>query len=155
MKKLLLFTVLISAVTLIGFFGGKKACMMMWPGSVNPSQAWYFALGLNSEQAEALKKLDGSFRRDSDKLCMTICKERLELLNLMKDKNADQRVIHRKIEEIGKLQVFLEKQIADHILRVKKDLTPEQSSVYLERVHQEIRRSIQEGGYGEALKQGV
>jgi len=153
MKKLIFFIALIALVTLGSFWGGKKMCMLMWPGSVNPSQNWYFALGLNSEQAEALKKLDGSFRQDADKLCMTICKERLELLNLIKAKNADQGVIHRKIEEIGKLQVLLEKQIANHILQVKKDLTPEQSNAYLERVHQEIRKSIQEGGYGEVLKQ--
>lgn len=153
MKKLILFTVLISIVTLASFWGGKKMCMLMWPGSVNPSQNWYYALGLNSEQAEFLKKLDGSFRQDTDKLCMTICKERLDLLNLMKDKSTGQEVVYRKIEKIGELQILLEKQIASHILKVKNDLTPEQSQAYLNRIHEELRQSIIKSGYGEVLNQ--
>ena len=152
MKKLILFTVLISVVTLGGFWGGKKVCMMMWPGSVNPSQNWYFALGLNSEQAESLKNLDASFRQDADKLCMTICKERLNLLNLMKQKGANQEVINKKIEAIGGLQVLLEQQIAAHILEVKRNLTPEQSQAYLDRIHEELRNSVRQSGYGEILK---
>lgn len=153
MKKLILFTLLISIVTLASFWGGKKMCMSMWPGSVNPSQNWYFALGLNLEQAQVLKKLDGSLRQDSDKLCMTICKERLEFMNLMKDKNVGQEVIYRKIEKIGEIQVLLEKQIASHILQVKKDLTPEQSQAYLNRIREELRQSIIKNGYGEVLNQ--
>ena len=110
MKKLLFLTVLISGVTLAGFLGGKKVCMMvMWPGSVHPGQAWYFNLGLNPGQAESLKKLESSFRRDTDKLCMRICRERLDLLNLMKEKNTHQEAVYRKIEEIGKMQTALEK----------------------------------------------
>lgn len=146
MKKLIFFTILIALVTLGSFWGGKKVCMLMWPGSLNPSQSWYSAVGLSSEQADSLKKFDASFRQDADKLCMIICKERLEILNLMKSKNANQDAIYKKIEQIGDLQVFLEKQIASHILEVKKNLTPEQSQAYLDRVHQEIRKSIQEGG---------
>jgi len=128
-------------------------CMMMWPGSINPSQNWYYALGLSSEQSALLKELDASFRQDADKLCMTICKERLDLLNLMKDKNVSQEVVYKKIEKIGNLQILLEKQIASHILQVKKDLTPEQSQAYLNRIHEELRQSIVKNGYGEILNQ--
>ncbi|MBI3252828.1 MAG: periplasmic heavy metal sensor [Candidatus Omnitrophica bacterium] len=153
MKKLIFFTVLVSVVTLASFWGGKKACMLMWPGSVNPSQSWYSAVGLNAEQAESLKKLDASFRKDADKLCMTICGERMSLLNLMKDKNADPEAVYGKIEKIGNLQIILEKQIAGHILEVKKNLTPEQSRAYLDRIHKELRQAILKNGYGEVLNQ--
>ncbi len=153
MKKLLFFTVLISAVTLAGFWGGRKVCMLMWPGSVNPSGAWYFNLGLNQEQAESLKKLDSLFRKDTDKVCMRVCKERLELLNMMRDPKADPKVIYKKIEEIGALQVSLEKEIATHILKVKKDLTPEQSEAYLNTIRKELRESIKQNGYGEILNE--
>ena len=153
MKKLLLFTTIISLVTLGGFFGGKKACMMMWPGSVNPSQAWYFELGLNKQQAESLKNLETSFRERTDKLCMTICAERLKLLNQMKGKNVDRPAVYRKIEEIGALQVSLEKEIATHILNVKDDLTPAQSQAYLDRIHEQFRDSLKKSGYDEILKQ--
>ena len=152
MKKLLLFTAIISLVTLDGFFGSKKVCMMMWPGSVNPSQAWYFELGLNPSQAESLKKLEGSFRDRTDKLCMKICGERLKLLNQMKQGHGDREAVYRKIEEIGALQVSLEKEIATHILNVKDDLTPTQSQAYLDRIYQQFRDSLKKSGYEEAIR---
>ncbi len=151
MKKLILFTVLISVVTLGSFWGGKKVCMMMWPGSLNPSQNWYFSLGLDARQAESLKKFESSFRKKTDGLCMKICQERLNLLNLIKQKDANQQGINKKIEEIGGLQILLEQQIASHILEVKKDLTLEQSQAYLNRIHEELRKSIQQSGYREIL----
>lgn len=153
MKKLLIFTVLISAITLAGFWGGRKICMLMWPGSLNPSQSWYFNLGMNAKQAESLKKLDSAFRKDTDKVCMRICKERLDLLNMMRDPNVKPDAVYRKIEEIGVLQISLEKEIATHILKVKKDLSPEQSEAYLNTIRQELRESIKQSGYGEVLKQ--
>ena len=153
MKKLLLFAVLISAVTLGGFWGGKKVCMMMWPGSVNPSQAWYFELGLNAQQAESLKKLETSFRDRTDKLCMKICGERVKLLNQMREKNADREAIYKKIEEIGASQILLEKEIATHILNVKENLAPEQSRAYIDRIHEQFRDSLRKNGYDEILKQ--
>jgi Spy/CpxP family protein refolding chaperone len=150
-KKLLLFTIVISVVTMIGFWGGRKACMLMWPASLNPSQNWYYNLGLTDQQAQTLKKLDVSFRKDADKMCMRICRERLELLNLMGKKDADPQAVNRKIEEIGGLQVLLEQQIASHILEVKKGLTPEQAEAYLDRIHRQLDASIRRNGYGEVL----
>ena len=153
MRKLLLFTILISAITLFGFWGGRKVCMLMWPGSVNPSQSWYFNLGLNPEQAESLKKLDSAFRKDTDKVCMRVCKERLELLNMMRDPKVSPGAVYKKIEQVGALQISLEKEIATHILKVKKDLTPEQSAAYLGKIRQELRESIKQSGYGEILNE--
>lgn len=154
MKKLIVFTVLVSTVTLIGFWGGRKVCMlMMWPGSLRPTQAWYFNLGLSPEQAQSLSQLDSTFRKDTDQFCMRICRERLELLNLMRDPKTNPELIYQKIEEIGALQVSLEKEIATHILKVKNDLTPEQSEAYLARIRNELQESIKRSGYGEVLKQ--
>ena len=153
MKKLLFLTVLISAMTLAGYWGGQKVCMMlMWPGSLNPSQAWYFNLGLTPEQAQSLKQLESTFRKDTDKVCMRICKERLELLKLMRADKVDTEAVYKKIEEIGLLQVSLEKEIATHILEVKKDLTPEQSQSYLNHIREELLKSMKQSGYGENLE---
>lgn len=155
MKKFLILaalTLFISGLTLLGFWGGRKFCMtMMWPGSVNPTQSWYFGLGLNDEQAQALQREETSFREGTDQLCIRICKMRLDLLGKMRDHRADPALVSKKIEEIGNLQILLEKEIAAHILKVKKSLTPEQSQAYLDRIHQELRESIQRSGYGEAL----
>lgn len=152
MRKLLIFTVFISAVTLAGFWGARKVCMLMWPGSLNPKQIWYSNLGLSPGQAESLKKLDSAFRGDTDKVCMRICKDRLELLNLMRDANTKPEAIYKKIEEIGAMQISLEKEIATHILKVKQDLSPEQSEAYLNRIRQELHDTIKQAGFGEVLK---
>ena len=128
-------------------------CMLMWPGSLNPNQSWYFNLGMNAKQAEALKKLDSAFRKDTDNICMRICKERLDLLNMMRDPNVNSDAVYKKIEEIGAVQVSLEKEIATHILKVKKDLSPEQSEAYLNTIRQELHEAIKQSGYGEVLKQ--
>lgn len=154
MKRLLTLTLLVSAMTLVGFWGGKKICMLMWPGSLNPSQAWYFTLGLSPEQAVDLKRLDSAFRKDTDKMCTRICMERLELLNLMRRPDAKPEAVYQKIEEISVMQTSLEKEIATHILSVKKDLTPAQSEAYLDRIRRELHDSIRRSGYGEILKQG-
>jgi len=150
MKKLLLYTILISAITLAAFWGARKACMMMWPGSLNPSQQWYFNLGLSPEQAQVLKNMDSLFRKDTDKFCMWICKERLELLNMIRS-NVSPELVYKKIEDIGAMQVSLEKEIASHILKVKQDLSPAQSEAYLGRIREELQDSIRQAGFGEVL----
>lgn len=154
MKKLFVFAAFISIVTVAGFWGGQKLCMMlMWPGSLNPSQAWYFNLGLSPEQAQSLKEIDSAFRKEADTFCMRICKERLELLNMMRNPNTEPAAIYKKIGEIGALQTSLEKEIATHILTVKEDLTPEQGEAYLDKIRDELRESINRSGFGEILKQ--
>lgn len=151
MKRLAVFAVFISVVTLVGFWGGKKACMLMWPGSVNPSQGWRLALGLTDDQARQLGEIEKSFHKEADPLCMQICRERLELLKLMSQSSVDPNAVHAKIDRIGGLQVLLEKQIASHILEVKKDLTPKQSQNYLNRIRRELYESICQSGYGQIL----
>lgn len=156
MKKLLVLTVIVSMMTFAGFWGGRKICMvLMWPAGLNPNQNWYYALGLNDEQANALREQEKSFRKDTDRLCMRICKERLELMNLMASKTAEPAVVSAKIEEIGALQILLEKEIAAHILEVKRNLTPEQSRAWLERIRGELMRSIAESGYGALLDESA
>lgn len=152
MKKLIVFTVLVSAVTLAGFWGGKKVCMLMWPGSVNPSQAWYFNLGLSPEQAESLKNMDSAFRSHADKFCTRICKERLELLQMLREPQTPTDAVYRKIEEIGAMQVALEKEIATHILTAKETLSPEQSRAYLDRIQHTLEESIRQSGYREVIR---
>ena len=151
MRKLLLLTVVIAGVTLAGFWGGRKVCMLMWPGSLRPSQAWYGHMGLSPSQTDALQKLDRAFREQTDRVCMKICRERLALLNLMRDPKADPQVIYHHIEEIGAIQVSLEKAIATHILTAKTVLTPVQSQAYLNRIQQQLHESIEQSGYGTLL----
>ena len=152
MKKLLIFSAVIAGVTLIGFWAGKKTCMMMCQGPLKPNPYCHFALDLNPQQAQSLEKMESGFRKDADKICMQICKERWALVQLIGDKAASPDAINKKIEEIGAMQVSLEKEIAAHILEAQKTLTPQQSEAYLDRLKAELSQSIQKSGYGEVIE---
>ena len=152
MKKLLVFTVIISAVTLGGFWSGKKFCTMMsMPAGARSGQALYSEMGLDTSQTESVRKLEASFRKDADAICTRICQERVDLLKLMKDKRASQEALYRRVEEIGELHIALEKKFVTNVLEVDKSLTPSQSKAYLERIYQQQCQMIAKSGYGENL----
>ncbi len=152
MKKLLIFTVIVSAVTLGGLWSGKKFCTMMsLPLGGRSGQAIYSEMGLDAAQTESVRKLEASFRKEADALCMRICEERVRLLKEMKDKRVSPDVLYKKNEEIGQLQISLEKKVIAHILQVNKGLTSSQSEAYLERIYQQQCQMIAQSGYGEIL----
>jgi len=153
MKRLLVFALIISAVTLAGYWTGRKVCMMMWPGSLNPAPRWYANLGLDREQADVLRAKDAAFRSMADGMCVRVCRGRLELLALMGENGSSQDKVLSKIDEVGALQVALEKEIAAHILAVRENLTPEQSAAYLARVREKLHDSIRRTGYTNVLAQ--
>ena len=134
MKRLILFTVLISGLTMAGFFGGKKVCTMMQPENLGAGRAWHSQLGLNSGQTEAFDRMEVSFRKEADALCARVCRERADLLQAMKEEKMESAAVDKKIEEIGRLQVLLEKKVASHILNVGKILTPAQRKTYLDKI---------------------
>lgn len=82
---------------------------------------------------------------------MLICQERVRLLEQMKDKRVSSDILYRKTEEIGQLQISLEKKVIAHILEVDKSLTPSQSKAYLERIYRQQCQMIAKSGYGESL----
>lgn len=151
MKRLLVFALIVSAVTLAGYWTGRKVCMTMWPGSLNPAPRWYANLGLNREQADALRAKDAAFRRVADGLCVRVCMGRMQLLTLMEKPEVSHEEVFRKIEEVGALQVQVEQEIASHILAVRQHLTPEQSAAYLARVRAQLQESIRQTGYTNVL----
>lgn len=147
MKRLIYLTILISAVTLTGYWAGRKICMGMWPGTVNPSRNWYEGLKISPGQADFFRLEDAAFRRDADPLCMRICARRLEILSLIKTEKADSEKVFGKIAEVGTMQVELEKRIAAHILAVKSKLSPADQETYLARIRRELQASIRQSGF--------
>ena len=153
MKKLLIFAAVVAVATLLGFWGGMKTCVMMCGGMMKANPYCHYASDLDSGQAQSLGKLETDFRQGADKTCMRICKERWELLKLIEGNPADMQAINKEIEEIGAMQVSLEKDIAAHILEAQKTLTPQQSKAYMERMKAQLGQSICNSGYGEVLKE--
>ena len=147
MKKLLIFTFIVSVATLVGLWSGKKVCSMM-PSAARSSQALYSGMSLNASQTGSIRKLEDSFQKAADELCMKVCEERVNLLSQIKNGQISREEIEKKVEEIGQIQIFLEKQTATHILDINKILTPSQSAVYLERVYQQQCQMTAKSGHG-------
>ncbi len=146
MKKLLIFTLAVSIATLIGLWSGRKFCTMM-PFVSSSSQALYSGMSLNSSQTESIRKLEDSFQKEADELCMKVCRERVDLISQIKNGQINREAIEKKVEEIGQIQILLEKQTAAHILDINKILTPSQSAVYLERIYQKQCRMAAKSGH--------
>ena len=146
MKKLLIFTLIVSAATLIGLWSGKKFCAMM-PNPI-ARQALYSGINLNSSQVGSIQKLEDSFQKEADELCMKVCRERVSFLDQIKKGRIGREDIDKKVEAIGQLQILLEKKTAAHILDIDKILTPSQSAVYLERVYRQQCRMTAQSGFG-------
>ena len=102
-----------------------------------PQKDLYSEIGLDRAQTEIVRKMDASFGGEADQLCMRICRERARLLEQIKDKSILPETIDKKVEEIGRLQISLEKKVIAHILQVDQFLTPSQSEAYLEKIYRQ------------------
>lgn len=150
MKKIILFVALVSLVTATGYWVAQKACTSMDKGE---GGKWYESIGLNKNDSVLFEKSDARFRSEMDKVCTSICKERVDLIKMMKDPNLDRKAIERKIEQIGQMQTELEKQIAVHILDVTQKLPAEHRQAYIETIERQFVESVKQHGYLDALQQ--
>ena len=146
MKKLLLLTFLVSFATLGAFWAGKKTCLMMTSTGLQAQKTWYADLGLSADQEKSLKELEGGFRQRADALCMQVCREKQNLLDILSNANAPRQVIEEKIEVIGKLQTQLEKEVVSHIFEVRKFLTPSQNRTYRDRIQRQFQKALKLDG---------
>jgi Spy/CpxP family protein refolding chaperone len=143
MKKIIILTLIVSLATLAGYWSSKKICKM--GSSCCPMKVHVSAsddLGLNPAQQKQVDAMDQSFRKEADDICMRACRGRLEILDLIKAPGVDPEIISKKIEEVGALQILLEKRTATHLLEVKKNLNPEQAARYLAKMDQELREAM-------------
>src|SRR3989338_7299881 len=116
MKKLLIFTVIVAGLTLAGLWSGKKVCTMMsTTAGTRSNQALYSEMGLDTSQIVSVKRQEASFRKEADAVCMKICQQRADLLEQIKTNRVSREAIDKKIEEIGALQIALEKKVIAHI----------------------------------------
>ncbi len=151
MKKIILFVALISLVTVAGYLVAQKACISI--GTKSQGERWYENIGLSKNDSALFKDSDALFRTEMDKVCTRICKERADLIKMMKDPNPDRNAIERKIEQIGKMQIELEKQIAVHILDVTQKLPAEHRQAYIQTIERQFIESVKQHGYFDVLQQ--
>ena len=143
MKKIWIITALISGMTLLGFWSAKKACVMMCPSVLNSTPGRYTDLKLTSHQSEMFQRLDSDYQKDSDALCMKLCQERAELLEIVGKEGADPAIVDNKVTQIGRIQTALEKAAAVHILESSKVLNSAQCKTYLSALKKQLGQCVQ------------
>ena len=124
---------------------------MAWPRMFGPAAHWQVTLGLTAEQAAEFKTKEAVFRKEADGICMQVCEGRLQVLEMLEKKETDESEILRKVEAIGAIQTDLEKKVANHVLEVKKNLSPRQRETYLGHIREQISRSMRQCGYAGAM----
>lgn len=85
-----------------------------------------FSKGLTEEQENQIKKLHLEFDKEILSLKGDIDVKSAEMKKLLITEDPDQKVIEQKIEEIGKLQIKMEKLRTQKQLKIRALLTPEQ-----------------------------
>ncbi|MBI4398913.1 MAG: periplasmic heavy metal sensor [Candidatus Omnitrophica bacterium] len=150
---LFLFAGLISGATLGAFWCGKTVCHKI---TYQAPSSWqrnlYSKMNLPAEREQKLQSIDEAFWKQTRSFCMDLCRERMELMELIASDQAAPADIHRKIEEIGRAQTQLEKKIAHQILKVKAMLNDNERKEYVQALRKEFERSMNECGFGEILR---
>src|SRR3989338_884258 len=122
MKKLILLTAIVSLATLAGFWGFKRSCSLCSLKGHFGATSTTKDLQLTRDQQKWFTPLETRFQKQIEGICMQICDKRMEVVDLMSEPGVQSGALHQKIEAVGALQILLEKQIADHVLEVKKGL---------------------------------
>lgn len=143
MKKIILFALLIAVVTTAGFWSARKVCPLCFIPKQNHS---YPKLELSGPQEKSVIQAENKFREYADKVCIKICALRLEVIRMMAQPDVNKEALNKKIEEVGQLQISLEKNVAEHVLEMKKHLTPEQSKQYLDSIRRELHSTMRHMG---------
>ncbi len=151
MKKFFYLTLVVAVATLAGFWGTKKVCQSLSPASVRPISQWYLSLNLSEREVSEFRQMEKAFHAKANPLCERICRSRLTLFDSMQKGNDGLSEAEARIEEIGGLQVQLEKEIASHVLEVKAKLNPSQQEVYFKEMRSALEFSIRRCGLKEML----
>ena len=138
MKKLFVFALVIAVVTLAGFWGGAKVCRMA-SGVGSSCFQGCDPSGAILSQDPAWRAYDSAFQNKTQTLCMQICRERAVLLDQIKNSSGPSLEISSKIDQIGQLQIALEKEVAQHIFEMKKRLPPDKAENFFRRLESRLR----------------
>lgn len=151
MKKFFYFTLIVAVVTLAGFWGTRKICQSVGMAPMHPTSQWYLSLKLDEREIDEFRQMEKAFHAKANPLCESICRMRLALFDRMQRGNSSASEAEAQIEEIGRLQVRLEKEIAAHIFEVKSKLNPAQQEIYFKQIRSGLEFSIRRCGLRKML----
>jgi Spy/CpxP family protein refolding chaperone len=111
-------------------------------------------LSLTDEQIEQLREQRTEMEENSRDFKIQLHESRKALMALMKAENPDEAQIDGLIEEIGRIQIALEKQVIHHMLRERTIFTPEQREKFLLMLERHFHERGMRGGPGPHGRRG-
>lgn len=107
-----------------------------------PLHTLWRSLNLDASQRRALHGLFPEHRDKVRELREGLFKKRQELFGLLTNEPPDQTAIRAKVREISVLQGQLEEELMRFLLEFKKNLKPEQTTVFLDLVQTRLDKAL-------------
>ncbi len=138
MKKILVLALAVSVFTMAAFFGSQRMCRM----TMTPGRSPIESLGLSDAQKAQIQEIENKYSASENAICMELCRKRADLVRMLARKDSVDAEVGALIDSIGAVDAKLEKEIAAHVLDVKRLLNDEQAAKYVESLRSEMRCPI-------------
>lgn len=93
--------------------------------------------------------LDQSFPEESRKLTETLAAERNRFADLLDDANVSDQALLDQMEKVLAAQGALERRVAQHLIKIRHQLTPAQQKQVMGLASEKVRRGGWHGGRGQ------
>lgn len=85
---------------------------------------------LSEEQARFMDKDRGEIQKENKPIMDELEKKRTELFTLLNADKVDNTKVEKLINDIALLQVKIEKNVVSHLIKIRKNLTPQQQEKF-------------------------
>lgn len=96
----------------------------------------YKLLKLNSEQLDAIKSIAVDFHQNIGNLSNEVQVKRTVMMSMMEQDDIDLGKVNAVRQDIWSLQSKIQQTVFEHILQMKKILTPEQRKIFFQTMRQ-------------------
>ena len=137
MKRFVWIALVLLGIGTVAYWATISCCRLM---GMNSSPASLIDdLGLTPEQESQAAALEKDFLARKNTSCQALCEKRAQLIRVIQEKEPDQALIDRLVEEISTEQMTLEKATLTHLLALRQILEPAQRERLVARMSEQLR----------------
>jgi len=97
-------------------------------------------LGLDRDRARRVRRTDPGFHDDMADLKSQLANERDTLASLLEDTESSDQAVLSQVEKVVEAQGRIERRVVDHLLKIRKHLSPDQRRKLFDLVARRVRR---------------
>ena len=142
-KRIVIGTVLFLGVAGVIYLATLGCCHLI--GSCRAAKPVLLSeqLGLTASQRQEIASLEKNFMAQKEASCQLLCAKRAQIIQILKQPDPDQGVLHNLVQEVGQEQMILEKATVDHLLAVREHLEPAQRQKLVDLMSSQLRAACQ------------